>query len=318
VSDTAPSGAFRDVSIVVPCYRDEENLPTLFDRVEKVIESEGWQAELVIVDDGSPDRTGLLAEELGRTFRHPVVVVRLLRNFGQHAAVYAGLAEAHGRIVVTMDSDLQYPPEEIPRLVASLGPEFSVVSGYRANRRDPLPRRVITRVLGSWLRKRTGTDLRDFGSMFRAYDRRTIDLLLGFREQRRYIPALVAWLGVPVLEIPVAHAPRGRAGSRYRLGALVDMLLDIVTGYALFPLRIVLFFGLVGAAVGFAATLGFVVYRIVIGAGVAGQVSAFAMLFFLVGVQLLVVALVGEYVGRVYTEAKGRPYYIVREVTRND
>jgi undecaprenyl-phosphate 4-deoxy-4-formamido-L-arabinose transferase len=318
VSDAAEARSNRDVSIVVPCYRDEENLPILFERLGEVVESAGWQAELVIVDDGSPDRTGLLAEELARTFRHPVVVVRLLRNFGQHAAVYAGLAEARGRIVVTMDSDLQYPPEEIPRLVANIGPQVSVVSGFRANRRDPLPRRVITRVLGSWLQKRTGSDLRDFGSMFRAYDRPTIDLLLGFREQRRFIPALVAWLGVPVLEIPVEHAPRGRAGSRYRLGPLVDMLLDIVTGYALFPLRVVLFLGLAGAGIGFAATLGFVVYRIVIGAGVAGQVSAFAMVFFLLGVQLLVVALVGEYVGRVYTEAKGRPYYIVREVIRHD
>lgn len=272
----------------------------------------------MIVDDGSPDRTALVAEELARAFRYPVIVIRLLRNFGQHPAVYAGLAEARGRVVVTMDSDLQYPPEEIPRLVAGLGPEVSVVSGYRADRRDPWHRRALTRALGSWLRRRTGADIRDFGSMFKAYDRDTVDLLLGFREQRRFIPALVAWLGVPVLEIPVEHAPRGSGGSRYRIGPLVDMLLDIVTGYALFPLRVVLFLGLLGAGVGFAATLGFLIYRIVIGAGLAGQVSAFALVFFLLGVQLVVVALVGEYVGRVYTEAKGRPYYIVREVIRHD
>ena len=302
----------------MPCYRDEANLPALFARVGDTIDAAGWSAELVIVDDGSPDRTGILAVELARSFAHPARVVRLLRNFGQHPAVYAGLAEARGDVVVTMDSDLQYPPEEIPRLIQELGSDVSVVSGYRSNRRDPLLRRLITRTLSSWLRRRTGADLRDFGSMFRAYDRRTVDLLLEFREQRRYIPALVAWLGVPVKEIPVEHSPRGASGSRYRLGPLVDMLLDIVTGYALFPLRVVLILGLIGAGLGFAATAGFIVYRIAIGAGVARQVSAYALLFFLLGVQLLVLALVGEYVGRVYTEVKGRPYYIVREVIRHD
>lgn len=311
-------GTDFDVSIVVPCYRDEDNLPQLFERVGSVIDTSGWRAELVIVDDGSPDRTWRVAEELAESFTHSVLVVRLLRNFGQHAAVCAGLEQARGRVVVTMDSDLQYPPEEIPRLVHELGPDVSVVSGYRENRRDPIVRRLITRALSWWLRRRTGMQLLDAGSMFRAYDRRTVDLLLQFREQRRFIPALVAWLGVPVREIPVAHAPRGPAGSRYRLGPLIDMLLDIVTGYAVFPLRLVLVLGLIGAGIGFAATLGFVVYRIAIGAGVARQVSAYAMLFFLLGVQLLVVALVGEYVGRVYSEVKARPYYIVREVIRHD
>ena len=306
------------MSVVVPCYRDEDNLPALFDRVGRTFDETGWNAELVIVDDGSPDRTGLVATQLAQTFSHPVLVVRLLRNFGQHPAVFAGLAESRGSVIVTMDSDLQYPPEAIPRLVEGLDDDTSVVSGYRSNRRDPMLRRLITRALSSWLRKRTGADLRDFGSMFRAYDRSTVDLLLSFREQRRYIPALVAWLGVPVKEIPIEHSPRGSTGSRYRLGPLVDMLLDIVTGYALFPLRLVLALGLVGAGIGFAATLGFIVYRIAIGAGVARQVSAYALLFFLLGVQLLVMALVGEYVGRVYTEVKGRPYYIVREVIRHD
>jgi undecaprenyl-phosphate 4-deoxy-4-formamido-L-arabinose transferase len=307
-----------DLSVVVPCYRDEENLPELFERVGAAIVASGRTAELVIVDDGSPDRTGLIAEQLARDFPHHVVVVRLLRNFGQHPAVYAGFAECRGQVVVTMDSDLQYPPEEIPRLLDALGPDVSVVSGYRANRRDPFVRRVITGAMGAWLRKRTGTELRDFGSMFRAYDRTTIELLLRFREQRRFIPALVAWLGVPVREIPVEHAPRGSSGSRYRLGHLIDMALDLVTGYSIFPLRIVLFLGFIGAGVGFSATLGFVVYRVAIGAGVARQVSAFALLFFLLGIQLLIAALLGEYVGRVYTEVRGRPYYLVREVVRHD
>lgn len=305
-----------EVSIVVPCYRDEQTLPTLFARLEPVVAALGRRVELVLVDDGSPDRTGAVAEELARSAPFPVTVVRLLRNFGQHAALFAGFGVSQGSIVVTMDSDLQYPPEEIGKLLAGLDDDFPVVSGYRRDRRDPSFRRLVTFVLGAWLRRQTNTTLRDFGSMFRAYDRRVVDRLNEFREQRRFVPALVAWLGVPVREIPVDHEPRGPAGSRYRFSALVDMLLDLVTGYSIFPLRSAVVLGLAGAGIGFAATTGFAVYRVVIGAGVSRLVSAFAAVFFLLGIQLLILALIGEFVGRIYTEARGRPYYIVREVVR--
>jgi undecaprenyl-phosphate 4-deoxy-4-formamido-L-arabinose transferase len=272
--------------------------------------------ELVIVDDGSPDQTATVAVDLARKAPFHTIVVRLLRNFGQHPAVFAGLAAATGNVVVTMDSDLQYPPEAIPDLVSRLSPEYPVVSGHRQLRRDPFHRRVVTWILGTWLRRQTGTELRDFGSMFRAYDRTVVERLLEFREQRRFVPALVAWLGVPVLEIPVAHAPRGDAGSRYRFRTLVDMVLDLVTGYSIFPLRVFVFIALVGSGIGFVATASFAIYRIVIGAGVARLVSAFAAIFFLLGIELLLLALIGEYVGRIYTEAKARPYYLVERVTR--
>ncbi len=306
-----------DISIVVPCYRDQSTLPALFARLAPVIADLGKIVEVVIVDDGSPDRTGEVALSLAEAAPHPTTVVRLLRNFGQHAAVFAGFESSSGAIVVTMDSDMQYPPEEIGRLIEGLSPDYPVVSGYRHARRDPFMRRMITRVLGAWLRKQTGTGLRDFGSMFRAYDRSVVERLLEFQEQRRFVPALVAWLGVPVREIPVEHEARGPQGSRYRLGSLIDMVLDLVTGYSIFPLRLVVFLALIGSGVGFVATTGFVVYRVVIGAGLARQVSAYAMLFFLLGIQLLILALIGEYVGRIYTETKRRPYYIVREVTRH-
>lgn len=311
-----PDDGFSGISVVVPCYRDESTLPALFERIGAIAPTLGEPMELVIVDDGSPDRTYAVALELAATAAHPTTVVRLLRNFGQHPAVFAGLAAAKGRVVVTMDSDLQYPPEQIGELVAAVDSEYPAASGYRESRRDPVVRRMVTRVLSSWLRRQSGADLRDFGSMFRAYDRTVVDLLLEFREQRRYVPGLVAWLGVPVREIPVRHSGRSAVGSRYRLGTLVDMVLDLVTGYSVFPLRIVVFLALAGSGFGFVATTGFVVYRIAIGAGVARQVSAYAMIFFLIGIQLLVMALVGEYVGRIYGEAKRRPYYIVRDVVR--
>ncbi len=213
--------------------------------------------------------------------------------------------------MVTLDSDLQYPPEEIPKLLRELGPDTPVVSGYRAARRDPLMRRLITRALTRWLNTQTQTQLRDFGSMFRAYDRPTVDLMLSFTERHRYVPAIVAWLGVPIKEIPVAHQPRGEHGTRYRLSTLIAMVLDLITGYSVFPLRLLTVAGIVASAGGFGATFIFIVYRFSLGAGVSGTVSAFALIFGLLAVLLLLVAMIGEYVGRIYSEAKARPYFVV-------
>jgi undecaprenyl-phosphate 4-deoxy-4-formamido-L-arabinose transferase len=305
-----------ELSVVIPLYRDEDALGAIFERCRAVLDRLGGDGELVLVDDGSRDRTTARATELAERYDHATTVVRLARNVGQHAAVFAGLAHARGAAVVTLDSDLQYPPEEIPRLLAELSPQHPVVSGYREDRRDPLARRLITRTLTRWLNRRVGADLRDFGSMFRVYDRRTVDLMLTFTERHRYVPAIVAWLGIPIKEVPVRHAPRTERGSRYRIGTLVDLVLDLVTGYSVFPLRILTLLGLAASLAGLLGTCGFIAYRIVVGAGVAGVVSAFALVFGLLAVQLLIVALVGEYVGRIYTEAKGRPYYVVGEVRR--
>jgi len=305
------------LSVVIPLYRDEDALAPIFARCRAVLDGLEGEGELVLVDDGSRDRTTPRAVELAERFDHATTVVRLARNVGQHAAVFAGLAHARGDAVVTLDSDLQYPPEEIPRLLAELSPEHPVVSGYREDRRDPFPRRLITRTLTRWLNAQVGASLRDFGSMFRVYDRRTVDLMLTFTERHRYVPAIVAWLGIPIKEVPVAHAPRTERGSRYRLGTLAELVLDLVTGYSVFPLRILTLLGLVASLAGFLGTCAFIVYRLAVGAGVAGVVSAFALVFGLLTVQLLIVALVGEYVGRIYTEAKGRPYYVVGEVRRS-
>jgi undecaprenyl-phosphate 4-deoxy-4-formamido-L-arabinose transferase len=302
------------LSIVIPLYRDQDALAEIFARCAPILDGERNGGELVLVDDGGLDLTTPRAVKLAEGFPHPTTVVCLTRNFGQHPAVFAGLAHARGERVVTLDSDLQYPPEEIPKLLAALSPEYPVASGYRASRRDPLARRLITRALTHWLNAQTHTELHDFGSMFRAYDRATVELMLRFTERHRYVPAIVAWLGVPIKEVPIVHAPRSGRGSRYRLSGLIEMVLDLVTGYTVFPLRVLTALGLAASAAGFVGTLVFLIYRLAVGAGVSGTVSAFALVFALLGVQLLLVALTGEYVGRIYSEAKGRPYYVVAAV----
>lgn len=311
----AAEGRPPALSIVIPLYRDESALAEIFRRCQPVLDGVDG-GELVLVDDGGLDGATSLAREMAETYPHRVVVVRLARNFGQHPAVFAGLAHSTGACVATLDSDLQYPPEEIPTMLAAVSDEYPVVSGFRRDRKDPLHRRLTTHLLTRWLNKRTGTDLQDFGSMFRVYDRATVDMMLSFTERHRYVPAIVAWLGVPIKEIPIDHQARGNQGSSYRLATLLDLLLDLITGYSVFPLRLLTGVGLVASLVGFLGTLFFIGYRLIEGSGVSGTVSAFALVFALLGVQLLIAALIGEYVGRVYTESKGRPYYVVRDVSR--
>jgi undecaprenyl-phosphate 4-deoxy-4-formamido-L-arabinose transferase len=305
------------LSIVVPLYRDEDAVAEIFRRCEPVLDEQATGGELVLVDDGSRDRTSLVALELAQRFRYPTTIVTFTRNFGQHPAVFAGLAQARGECVVTLDSDLQYPPEEIPKLIGALGPDYPVVSGYRAVRRDPIARRMITWALTRWLNGRNHTHMRDFGSMFRAYDRRTVDLMITFTERHRYVPAVVAWLGVPIKEVPITHVPRGEQGSRYRLAGLIEMMLDLITGYSVFPLRILTGLGLIASMGGFIGTAIFVVYRIAVGEAVSGTTSAFALVFALLAVLLLLVAMIGEYVGRIYSEAKARPYFVVDSIHRS-
>lgn len=314
-NEVSGEGPRPELSIVIPLYRDEDALAAIFRRCRPVLD-QARGGELVLVDDGGLDRATPWAREMAEGYPHDVVVVRLSRNFGQHPAVFAGLEYARGDCVATLDSDLQYPPEEIPTLKSELSAEYPVVSGYRRDRRDPLLRRMVTRVLTGWLNRRTGTELHDFGSMFRVYDRATVDLMLEFTERHRYVPAIVAWLGVPIKEVPVAHRPRGSQGSSYRLSTLMDLFLDLITGYSVFPLRLLSGIGLAASLAGFIGTLFFIAYRLIEGSGVSGTVSAFALVFALLGVLLLSTALIGEYVGRVYTEAKGRPYYVVRDVSR--
>lgn len=312
-----PNAPRPSLSIVIPLYRDEDTLEAIFGRCLPILDEAGT-GELVLVDDGGLDEATPRAREMAKDYHHPVVVVRLSRNFGQHPAVFAGLAHSTGERVATLDSDLQYPPEELPAMLAELSDRYPVVSGYRQDRRDPLARRLITKMLTRWLNRRTGVNLHDFGSMFRVYDRPTVELMLQFTERHRYVPAVVAWLGVPIKEVPIKHESRGEQGSRYRLTTLLDLLLDLITGYSVFPLRVLTGLGLAAAGAGFLGTISFLIYRLFEGSGVSGTVTAFALVFALLGVELLIIALIGEFVGRIYTEAKARPYYIVRDVSRTD
>jgi len=235
-----------------------------------------------------------------RIWRHPeqVKAIQFHRNFGQHQAVFAGLAAARGEIMVTLDADLQNPPEEIPKLIAKMEEGYDAVGGWRENRRDSwirrLPSALVNRVM-SWV---TGVRLRDYGCMLRAYRREVVDSINQCQESSSFIPALANLYARRVTEIPVAHDRRRRGESKYNLFRLIRLNFDLMTGFSNFPIHLGIFL---------------FIRRLFVGPEVEGVFTLFAILFVFVGLNTLGLALIGEYVGRIYREVRQRPRYVVRQ-----
>jgi len=305
------------VSVVIPVYNEQACLPELLERVCAVVGTLAGGAEVIVVDDGSRDRTpALLAEAVGS---YPnLVVVELTRNFGQHAAVFAGFEAARGEIVVTLDGDLQNPPEEIPRLVAKMEEGYDVVGTVRREREDTLFRRTASRLINRMTVFATGGTLHDYGCMLRAYRRPVVDALCATREVSTFIPVLAELMAGRVTEIEVAHQARAAGTSKYSLWKLVKLQFDLLTSFTLLPLRMTMAIGLITALLSISTAAFLAGGRLIYGRewAVSGVFTLFAVLFFFLGVVLVSLGLVGEYLGRVYMQVRHRPRFIVRSVER--
>jgi undecaprenyl-phosphate 4-deoxy-4-formamido-L-arabinose transferase len=298
------------VSAVVPVFNEEENLRELHARLEKALEATGRPSEIVYVDDGSRD--GSL--EILRSFASERVrVVEFSRNYGQHAAVFAGLAESRGDIVVTLDADLQNPPEEIPKLVAKMAEGHDVVGTHRKGRKDPLFRRMASRLVN----RLTGGGMSDYGCMLRAYHRRVVDQIGRCRELSSFIPVLANQFAKRAVEIEVEHAARVRGASKYGLLQLVSLQFDLLTAFSTVPLRLLTYFGGLVALSAFGLAAFILVKRLLPGGDQWAQLgifTLFALLFLMMGGLFMALGLVGEYVGRIYAEVRQRPRYVIHEV----
>ncbi|OGL13595.1 MAG: UDP-4-amino-4-deoxy-L-arabinose-oxoglutarate aminotransferase [Candidatus Rokubacteria bacterium RIFCSPLOWO2_12_FULL_71_19] len=301
------------VSVVIPVFNEAGTLVDLHERLARTLKELGQPWEIVFVDDGSTDASAGILRALHEQDR-AVRVVRFARNYGQHAAVFAGMQRARGEVVVTLDADLQNPPEEIPRLLARMADGTEVVGGWRKSRQDPWPRRAASWAVNRLTSAAVGVPMRDYGCMLRAYRRPVVDRLLECQEISRFIPALANTLAASVAEIPVAHAARPDRRSRYGLFRLLQLNLDLLTGFSLLPIQAVSLSGVLVAALG----LGFAVFlgirRLLVGPEVEGVFTLFAILFFFVGLQILALGLIGEYVGRIYQEVRRRPPYVISEI----
>ena len=307
-----------DLSVVIPIYNEEAGLDKLFERLYPALDALGLPYEIVFINDGSRDRSAAMLADRFRLRPDVTRVVLFNGNYGQHMAILAGFAETRGDIVVTLDADLQNPPEEIGNLVAKMREGYDYVGSIRRERRDSAWRTVSSRAMNRLREKITRIQMTDQGNMLRAYGRNVIDLINQCSEVNTFVPALAYTFARNPTEIVVAHEERSAGESKYSLYSLIRLNFDLVTGFSLVPLQ---FFSLLGIALAFFSAALFVVLlarRFLFVAEVEGVFTLFAIAFFLMGVILFGIGLVGEYVGRIYEQVRGRPRYVVQTILQQD
>ncbi|BDU78456.1 glycosyltransferase [Mesoterricola sediminis] len=312
------------LSIVIPIYNEEANIGNLWARLSKVLREnfvgEDREWEVVFTDDGSRDASLDMLIAIARD-EPRVTVVEFNRNYGQHSAIFGAFSVVRGKVVVTMDADLQNPPEEIPKLVAKIEEGFDVVGGWRQGRtdNDSLFRTLPSKLVNAVTRKTTGVRLHDYGCMLRAYRREIVDAMLLCKERSSFIPALANSFAKRIAEVPVAHAERAAGDSKYGLWKLVNLQFDLLTSFSLLPLQMLSVLGLLVSLLGIGFGVFLLAYRILHPEGtVQGVFTLFAVLFFFVGAQFLAFGLLGEYIGRIYQEVRDRPRYVVKTLHRQD
>ena len=302
------------ISIVIPVYNEEAVLPALFSRIYRVLDEMAEPYEIIFVNDGSVDRSAQLLAEQFRARPDATRVILFNGNFGQHVAILAGFEHVRGQIAITLDADLQNPPEEIPKLVAAIRDGHDYVGSYRRDRQDTFFRRTASRLINLLRERTTHIRMTDQGCMLRAYDRTLVDTLNACREVNTFIPALAYTFAASPTEIEVAHSPRAAGESKYSLYSLIRLNFDLVTGFSIVPLQ---WFSLIGTVLSVLSGALFVVLlvrRFVLGAEVQGLFTLFALQFFLTGIMLFGIGLMGEYVGRIQQEVRQRPRYRITAV----
>jgi undecaprenyl-phosphate 4-deoxy-4-formamido-L-arabinose transferase len=309
----APKAPVRAVSIVIPVYNESANLGALWERLSAVTANlPDW--EVVFIDDGSSDNSLAMLRAIAADCER-VRVVELARNFGQHAALLAGFRECRGDVVVTLDADLQNPPEEIPRLLEAIEAGNDVVGGWRAERQDQAYRRLASRLHNRITSLIVGVPMHDYGCMLRAYRRHIIDTVVECDEKAAFIPALANSFAKNVVEIEVGHDERAGGSSKYNILRLAQLSLNLITGFSLIPIQVLSMTGIAIALLDMAFAGLLLAHRFIYGPQQEGATwTLFAVLFFFVGLLFLALGLIGEYVGRIYLEVRRRPTYLVRAV----
>ena len=308
VAERPASGS--SLSVVIPIFNEEQSVPELYRRLATVLATMTEPAEIVFVNDGSTDESERLLDAIQRSDPR-VTLVNLAYNAGQHAAVLAGFRVSRGDIVVTLDADLQNPPEEIPKLLTKIREGFDVVGGIRQARKDALGRKALGALVRVFSKDQT-----DYGCMLRAYRRTVVRRVLRYGDRSLFIPALGAMLARRVTEVPVAHEPRRFGRSRYSMLRLMRLGFDWLTGFSMLPIQIVSLAGIVTTVGGFVFGLVLLAGRVSIQPDLTPVFALFAVLFVLVGVALVAIGLVGEYAGRIYLEVRRRPRYVIESIRR--
>jgi undecaprenyl-phosphate 4-deoxy-4-formamido-L-arabinose transferase len=303
-----------DVSVVVPVYNEEAVLPALFARLYPALDALGRSYEVIFVNDGSRDRSAALLREQFEQRPDVTRVILFNGNFGQHLAIMAGFEASRGERVVTLDADLQNPPEEIGKLLAKMDEGYDYVGAVRSERHDTVFRRHASRLMNALRERTTRIRMTDQGCMLRAYSRAIVDTINACREINTFIPALAYTFAQRPTEVEVAHEERAAGESKYSLYKLVRLNFDLVTGFTTMPLQLFSLSGIVISVMSIAFVVFLAVRRLIVGPEAEGVFTLFGIAFFLIGVTLFGIGLLGEYIGRIYEQVRQRPRYVVQAV----
>ena len=302
------------LSVVIPVYNEEQGLQALFDRLYPALDKLAIPYEIVFVNDGSRDRSAAILREQFQKRPDVTRVVLFNGNFGQHMAIMAGFEQCRGQRVVTLDADLQNPPEDTGLLLAKMDEGHDYVGSIRRQRDDSWWRHIASRAMNGLREKITRIKMTDQGCMFRAYDRNIIDAINSCKEVNTFIPALAYSFARNPAEVVVGHEERAAGESKYSLYSLIRLNFDLMTSFSLVPLQM---FSMLGMLISVLSALFFVflvVRRLVIGPEAEGLFTLFALMFFLIGIALFGIGLLGEYIGRIYQQVRHRPRYLVEAV----
>jgi undecaprenyl-phosphate 4-deoxy-4-formamido-L-arabinose transferase len=300
------------ISVLIPLLNEQESLTELQERLHATLERIGKPYEIIYINDGSTDNTQQILEDFHARFP-TVKVIEFNRNYGQHMALFAGFQNCQGEIVITIDGDLQNPPEEIPKLVRKMEEGYEVVGTYRKKRQDSIFRKLASVIVNKITSKLVGVKLRDYGCMLRAYRRSIIDNINMCTESSSFIPALANTFARKIVEIEVAHEERKRGTSKYSLFRLLRLNFDLMTSFSLLPIQFIGVLGVIIAALGFIFAVFLMVRRLIVGPEVEGAFTLFGILFFFIGIQIFALGIIGEYIGRIYQEVRKRPRFIIKK-----
>jgi undecaprenyl-phosphate 4-deoxy-4-formamido-L-arabinose transferase len=300
-----------EISIIIPVYNEEAGLQALFDRLYPALDALGTSYEIIFINDGSRDRSAAILSSQWQARPEVTRVILLAANAGQHMAIMAGFEHSRGQIVVTLDADLQNPPEEIGKLVAKVREGHDCVGSIRMNRQDTLFRRWASRAMNGLRERITRIKMTDQGCMLRAYSRSVVAAINSCQEVNTFIPALAYSFAQRPTEVEVAHEERHAGESKYSLYSLVRLNFDLMTGFSVVPLQ---WFSMAGIAISLLSALFVVVLavrRLIVGPEAEGLFTLFGIAFFLIGLTLFGVGMLGEYVGRIYQQVRHRPRYLI-------
>jgi undecaprenyl-phosphate 4-deoxy-4-formamido-L-arabinose transferase len=311
MSTTMPS---ITLSVVIPVYNEELGLAQLFSRLYPALDRLRISYEIIFINDGSSDRSAALLREQFQARPDVTRVVLFKGNYGQHMAIMAGFEHCRGERIVTLDADLQNPPEEIGNLLFAMDQGHDYVGTIRKLRQDSLWRRVASRAMNKTRERITHIKMTDQGCMLRAYSRGIVQAINQTRDISTYIPALAYSFAHRPVEIEVAHEERFAGESKYSLYSLIKLNFDLMTGFSTAPLQIFSFVGIGISLLSIAFVVFLAIRRLIVGPEAEGLFTLFGIAFFLIGITLFGIGLLGEYVGRIYEQVRLRPRFMIDAV----